>query len=162
MRRLGGLPGVESVGASSILPLSGNNSSGSFQIEGREVPPGQSSPHGDLWAATAGYFQTMGIPLIRGRFFSDRDAADAPGVAIIDETMARKYWPNEDPVGKRITFEGGRENPRWREIVGIVGHVKHQGLDGESRVQYYLPKNQLVARLLVAVTPVLPSKFGPQ
>jgi predicted permease len=142
MTRLGGLPGVESVGASSILPLSGNNSSGSFQIEGREVPPGQSPPHGDRWAATAGYFQTMGIPLVRGRFFSDRDAADTPGVAIIDETMARKYWPNEDPVGKRITFEGGRENPRWREIVGIVGHVKHQGLDGESRVQYYLPHAQ--------------------
>jgi putative ABC transport system permease protein len=63
-------------------------------------------------------------------------------VAIIDETMARKYWPNEDPVGKRITFQGGPNNPIWREIVGIVGHVKHKGLDGESRVQYYIPHSQ--------------------
>lgn len=142
IERVRALPGVTSVGASSILPMSGSNSSGSFQIEGRILPPGQSSPHGDRWSATTDYYKTMGIPLVRGRYFEDRDSAEAPGVAIIDETMARKYWPDEDPVGKRITFEGGRDNPRWREIVGIVGHVKHRGLEGESRVQYYIPYQQ--------------------
>ncbi len=136
------LPGVTAAGATSVLPMSGSNSSGSFQIEGRIVPQGQSSPHGDRWSATSDYPKTMGIPLIRGRYFEDRDSAEAPGVAIIDETMARKYWPDEDAVGKRITFEGGRDNPRWREIVGIIGHVKHRGLEGESRVQYYIPYQQ--------------------
>jgi predicted permease len=142
LQQIRALPGVESVGATSILPLSGTNSSGSFRIEGREVPPGQSSPHGDRWSVTPDYFQTMKIPLIKGRFFTERDGRDAPSVAIIDETMARKYWPNEDPVGKRISFEGTPENRIWREVVGIVGHVKHRGLEGESRVQYYLPHAQ--------------------
>jgi predicted permease len=137
------LPGVKSVGATSVLPLSGTNQSGSFQIEGRPVPQGQSSPHGDRWVATTDYFKTMTIPLVRGRYFDERDKADARGVAIIDETMARKYWPGEDPIGRRITFQGGAQNPIWREIVGIVGHAKHKGLEGESRVQYYVPHHQL-------------------
>jgi putative ABC transport system permease protein len=136
------LPGVESVGATTVLPLSGTNSSGSFQIEGRTVAPGELAPHGDRWAVTYDYFKAMGIPLVRGRYFTQRDTAEAPRVAIIDETMARKYWPDEDPVGKRIVFEGTRDNPLWREIVGIVGHVKHASLEGESRVQYYLPHPQ--------------------
>jgi putative ABC transport system permease protein len=84
----------------------------------------------------------MRIPIIRGRFFDDRDTMDSQPVAIIDETMARKYWPDEDPMGKRITFQSRDNQPIWREIVGIVGHVKHQGLDGESRVQYYMPHSQ--------------------
>ena len=143
LQRIRALPGVQSAGATSILPLSGNNSSGSFQIEGRIMPQGQSSPHGDRWAATTDYFSTMKIPIIRGRFFDDRDTMESLPVAIIDETMARKYWPNEDPVGKRITFQGGPNNPIWREIVGIAGHVKHKGLEGESRVQYYIPHSQV-------------------
>jgi len=142
LQRIRALPGVQSAGATSILPLSGNNSSGSFQIEGRVIPQGQSSPHGDRWAATTDYFSTMRIPIIRGRFFDDRDTMESQPVAIIDETMAKKYWPDEDPLGKRITFQGGPNNPIWREIVGIVGHVKHKGLDGESRVQYYIPHSQ--------------------
>jgi putative ABC transport system permease protein len=136
------LPGVKSAGLSSTVPLSGMSSSGSFRIEGRAVPPGQMAPWGSRWAAGASYFQTMNIPLIRGRYFDDRDVASASGVAIIDETMARKFWSNEDPIGKRITFEGGQSNPRWREIVGVVGHVKQTGLDGESPVQYYFPHRQ--------------------
>jgi putative ABC transport system permease protein len=143
LQRIRALPGVKLAGATSILPLSGNNSSGSFRIEGRVVPQGQSSPHGDRWAATTDYFSAMRIPLIRGRFFDDRDTMGSQPVAIIDETMQRKYWPNEDPVGKRITFQGGQQNPIWREIVGIVGHVKHKGLEGESRVQYYIPHSQV-------------------
>src|SRR5262245_26955939 len=143
LQRIRALPGVHSAGANSVLPLSGNNSSGSFRIEGRVVPPGQSSPHGDRWAATTDYFSTMKIPIIRGRFFDDRDTIESQTVAIIDETMQRKYWPNEDPVGKRITFQSRDGNPIWREIVGIVGHVKHSGLEGESRVQYYIPHSQV-------------------
>jgi putative ABC transport system permease protein len=136
------LPGVQSVGAVSVLPLSGGGSSGSFRIEGRDHPQNQSLPHGARWAATPDYFKTMGIPIIRGRYFEERDSADSTPVAIIDESLAKKYWPNEDPVGKRISFEGGPNNRIWREIVGLVGHVKHSDLEGESRAQYYLPHQQ--------------------
>lgn len=136
------LPGVQSAGAVSVLPLSGQGSSGSFRIEGRDVPRGQSPPHGARWAATPDYFKTMGIPIIRGRYFEERDTADGKQVVIIDQALAAKYWPNEDPLGKRMVFEGTRDNPNWREIVGIVGHVKHTDLEGESRAQYYIPHQQ--------------------
>ncbi|HWP42075.1 MAG TPA: ABC transporter permease [Blastocatellia bacterium] len=140
--QISALPGVEAAGATSVLPLSGAGSSGSFRIQGREVAPGETLPHGARWSVTYDYFKAMGIPLKRGRYFSERDTADSPGVAIIDEAMARKYWPDEDPVGQRISFEGPPNNRRWREIVGIVGHVKHTSLEGESRVQYYIPHPQ--------------------
>jgi predicted permease len=136
------LPGVKSAGVTTVLPMSGNQQSGSFTIEGRQVAANESSPHGDRWRASPDYFKAMNIPLVRGRYFTESDTADAPGVAIIDETMAKKYWPNEDPVGKRISFEGGQQNRRWREIVGIVGHVRSVALEGDSRVQYYVPYAQ--------------------
>jgi putative ABC transport system permease protein len=136
------LPGVNSAGVTTVLPMSGNQQSGSFSIEGRQRAMNESMPHGDRWRASADYFTTMNIPLVRGRYFTEHDTAEAPGVAIIDETMAKKYWPNEDPLGKRISFEGGQQNPRWREIVGIVGHVRSVALEGDSRVQYYVPYAQ--------------------
>ncbi|MFN0122406.1 MAG: ABC transporter permease [Blastocatellia bacterium] len=143
MPQLRALPGVESAGACLVVPMSGNNSSGSFSIEGRQIPDGQSMPHGDRWQTVAGYFETMKIPLRRGRYFTDSDTAAAQPVIVIDETMARKYWPNEDPLGKRISFDrDAAGQPVWREIVGLVGHVRHQGLEGESRVQYYVPFTQ--------------------
>ncbi|MBI4473355.1 MAG: ABC transporter permease, partial [Acidobacteria bacterium] len=124
------LPGVESAASISSLPLSGSVQSGSFMIEGRQLAQGEPMPHGDRWAASDGYFETMKIPLREGRLFTDRDAADAPPVAIVDEALARKYWPSESAVGKRIAFQG-----TTREIVGVVGHVKHRSLDGvEDRV----------------------------
>ena len=142
LERIRSLPGVTKAGAISVLPMSGQNQSGSFTIQGKVVPKGELSPHGDRWAASADYFQTMNIALVRGRYFTEHDRVDAPNVAIVDESMARKYWPDQDPIGQRITFDGSDENPNWREIVGIVGHVKHKGLEGESRVQYYIPFDQ--------------------
>jgi predicted permease len=124
--------------------MSGNNSSGSFSIEGRTVQPGEMSPWGNRWLAGASYFQTMNIPLVQGRYFDDRDVVGASPVAIIDESMRRKYWADENPIGKRISFQRDPQgNPIWREVVGVVGHVRHKGLEGESPVQYYLPHRQL-------------------
>ncbi|QQS47461.1 MAG: ABC transporter permease [Acidobacteriota bacterium] len=138
------IPGVQAAGINSSVPMSGSNSSASFSIEGREVARGEMMPWGNRWFAGPTYFQTMGIPLIRGRYFEERDAVDAPLAAIIDETMARKFWPNEDPIGKRISFSRDDNGERaWREIVGIVGHVKQKGLEGESPVQYYIPQRQM-------------------
>ncbi|MGH9944874.1 MAG: ABC transporter permease, partial [Pyrinomonadaceae bacterium] len=136
------LPGVKSAGVVTVLPMSGSQQSGSFTIEGRQLALNESPPHGDRWRASPDYFETLNIQLVRGRLFTARDAADAPGVALVDEALARKYWPGEDPVGKRLSFEGGQQNRRWREVIGVVGHVKATGLEGESRAQYYVPYAQ--------------------
>jgi putative ABC transport system permease protein len=138
------LPGVRSAATTTTLPMSGSNQSGSFQIEGRQLAPGESSPHGDRWMPSDDYFQTMGIPLVKGRYFDARDTAESPFVAIASEALARKYWPNEDPVGKRITFNRipNTQDPQWREVVGVVRHVRNEGLEGESRGQYYVPYAQ--------------------
>ena len=165
LQRISALPGIQSAGVSSSLPLSGSSSSGSFQIEGRTVQPGEMAPWGNRWWAGATYFQTMNIPLIQGRYFDDRDAASGPPVAIIDESMKRKFWPDEDPVGKRITFQSDAQgNSIWREIVGVVGHVRHKGLEGESPVQYYVPHRQFnnAGMFLVARTTATdPSAMAP-
>jgi putative ABC transport system permease protein len=143
LERIQALPGVQAAGVASTVPMSGNNSSGSFAIEGRTPQPGEMSPWGNRWLAGATYFQAMNIPLVQGRYFDDRDVAGAPPVAIIDESMKRKYWPDENPLGKRISFQRDPQgNPIWREVVGVVGHVRHKGLEGESPVQYYLPHRQ--------------------
>ena len=144
LQNISSLPGVVSTGVSTAIPMSGSNSSGSFRIENRNVNPGEMSPWGNRWFAGPGYFETMGIPLIRGRFFEDRDVADGKQVAIIDETMMNKFWPDEDPIGRRISFQRDAQgNTIWREVVGVVGHVRHLGLEGESPVQYYLPHRQI-------------------
>jgi putative ABC transport system permease protein len=127
------IPGVVSAAAISSLPLSGTVQSGSFQIEGRQQQPGQPFPHGDRWVASERYFETMQIPLREGRLFNQLDRSDSPPVVIVDEALARKYWPDESALGKRIMVNG-----TTREIIGIVGHVRHLSLDGtEDRVQYY-------------------------
>ncbi len=159
------LPGVQSAGAASILPLSGVHApSSGFEIEGHTFAPGQAPPNGDRSAVTADYFRTMNIPLVRGRYFSDSDQADAPPVAIIDETMARKYWPDESSIGKRISFQRDPQgNPVWREIVGLVGHVKQRNVESESRIQYYVPHRQLSAggMFLVIRTAYKPASLAP-
>jgi putative ABC transport system permease protein len=142
LEQLRALPGVKSAGTTTSLPLSGANQSGSFTIEGRPQVPGEDFPHGSRWLASEDYFETMGIRLVRGRFFDAHDTADAQPVAIVDETLARKYWGTEDPVGKRISFEGPDNHPRWREVIGLVGHVRNEGLEGESRGEYYAPYAQ--------------------
>ncbi|HEX8283360.1 MAG TPA: ABC transporter permease [Pyrinomonadaceae bacterium] len=160
------LPGVRTASTTTTLPMSGNNQSGSFQIEGRQLAPGESSPHGDRWMPSDDYFQTMGIPLLKGRYFDARDTADSPPVVIVSEALARKYWPGEDPVGKRITFNRipNTQDPLWREIVGVVGHVRNEGLEGESRGQYYVPYSQRPnsSELFVVVrTDADPSSLAP-
>ena len=133
------LPGVKSAATTTTLPMSGWNQSGSFTIEGRQNAPGENSPHGSRWMPSEDYFQTMSIPLVRGRYFDARDTEAEGAVVIIDEALARKYWPGEDPLGKRVSFESVNQQPRWREVVGVVGHVRNEGLEGESRAQYYVP-----------------------
>ncbi|HWC76054.1 MAG TPA: ABC transporter permease, partial [Blastocatellia bacterium] len=163
LERIRVLPGVQDAGVSTSVPMSGASSSGSFTIEGRTTAPGEMAPWGNRWFAGASYFQTMGIPLIKGRYFDDRDVREAPQVAIIDTTMERKFWPEEDALGKRISFQRDAQgNPIWREIAGVVGHVKHRGLEGESPVQYYVPHRQIPTNsvFLIARTASEPSTLA--
>jgi putative ABC transport system permease protein len=147
IERVKGLPGVESVGAISSLPLGGGGTDADFVIEGRPKPEPGNEPVAWYSSVTPDYFTAMGLKLINGRLFTDRDGADSPQVLLISEKMADRYFPGEDPVGKRI---GGGGNPIvWREIVGVVGDVKHFGLDAEARPTMYFPESQIPARGMV-------------
>ena len=137
------LPGVQGVGATSVLPFGGGWSTGSFTVEGYQVPQDQPSPWGDIRIVTPDYLRTLGAPLRRGRHLEARDALGAPNVAVVDEEMVRRFWPASDPIGKRITFGDATDSTtEWITVVGVVGHTKHEGLDAEDRVQLYLPYAQ--------------------
>jgi predicted permease len=125
-RNLQSLPGVQSAGMGSDIPWTGydENISG-FTIEGKQPPPHEEF-HARYHMATSGYFRALGVPLLRGRFFTDADKPDAPLVLIINHAMAERYWPGEDVVGKRLTFEDHPKDKDWIMIVGIVGDVKDQ------------------------------------
>lgn len=144
VQRVAALPGVQSAAVGNNLPMSNNNWNASFAVENLQVAQGEPSPHGDPHMISPDYFSTMGISLLRGRFFTDADSKDSLPVAVVDQTLADQYWPDQDPIGKRIAagFDGPRGKPHWREIVGVVGHVKQYGLDGKTKVQYYFPQTQ--------------------
>jgi putative ABC transport system permease protein len=135
--RLAGLPEVESVGIVSSLPLSGHNNGSVVIVEGRLLPAGEQAPHIGWQSASAGYFKTMGIPILRGRNFTAEDAVRAQRVAMINECLARKVFPNEDPVGKRISFGAPRTQADWREIIGVVGDARHHTLEIEPEPRAY-------------------------
>ena len=134
--------GQESAGIISELPLSGSSNSGSFDIDGRIIPQTEKQPHADMWSASPTYFGTLGIPLKKGRLFDDGDVRDRPAVAIVSETFAARYFPGEDPIGRRIDFEGNERNRRWREIVGVVGDVRDRRIELASDPQVYMPYAQ--------------------
>ena len=141
---LAAVPGVQAVGATSVMPFGGNWSTAGFEIEGYQVPENQPEPWGDIRIATPGFLETLRVPVLRGRLLTAEDRAGSRPVAVIDEEFVRRYWPNENPLGKRFTFgppAGAADTAQreWIEVVGVVGHTKHEGLDAESRLQLYLP-----------------------
>ncbi len=147
LRLLDGLkdmPGVTSAAMASTFPLSPSSIadgpwSRNFQIEGRPQAENEPVPQCDFRIASAGYFQTIGLPLIKGRVFTESDDDRAPAVALINQAMARHRWGGEDPVGRRVTFNGGR---RWAMIVGGGGDVKQYGLNREPADEIYRPVAQ--------------------
>ncbi|HXG64346.1 MAG TPA: ABC transporter permease, partial [Blastocatellia bacterium] len=144
--RVKALPGVQSVGAISNLPFSGSYSSGTVTVEEPKADPSSASFEADRRSVTPDFFTAMGVPLKKGRFFNDLDRADSQGVIIIDETLARRFWPDEDPLGKRITLGGSQSTAPWLTIVGVVGHPKHYSLEKEGREQTYFPHPQRPTR----------------
>jgi putative ABC transport system permease protein len=143
-RRLEALPGVRSVGAVAGLPVSGNRFIISFTVEGRpELPPAQ-QPSMEVRIATPSYFRAMGIPLKRGRGFERTDDAEAPQVVLLSEAAVRRFFPNEEPLGKRIKLglRRGRGRRAGGEVVGIVGDVKERGLAATTGPEIYVPYAQ--------------------
>ena len=145
------LPGVRSAGEINFLPLYGGlGSATGFKIEGRPEPPPGQGPGCDVRAADAGYFQTMGIPLLRGRNFSEREQTEARHVILINEALARKYFSNEDPIGKRLDV-AMFDKPFWAEIVGVVGNVRYDSLIDESPPAVYFPHSDLTYSFMTLV-----------
>jgi putative ABC transport system permease protein len=141
--RVAALPGVQAAGAVSSLPLSGGGTDEDFAIEGR--PRAELGHPQVAWFSpvTPNYFRTMGIRLLRGREFTEADNADTPKTVVISETMARRYFPEEDPLGKRLVFGGGKD---LREIVGVISDVKFFGLNLDARPTMYFAHAQNAAR----------------
>jgi len=158
MARVKTLPGIQSAGAVSQMPLSDNYTSGSVFFEDTSIPDVPRLPElGNLpfmeidqRVATPGYFAAMQIPLVRGRLLNDADNASAPLVAVVDLNFAHRFWPHGDAIGQHVAIDTtptGKpdvqsKDPRWRTIVGVVGHVKHYALDVEGREQIYFPHQQ--------------------
>ncbi len=141
---IGAVPGVTAVGGTSVLPFGGSWATGSFTVEGYQTPANTPGPWGDIRLVTPGFIEVLEIPLRQGRGLTAEDRAGGPRVVVVDEEMVQRYWPNEDPIGKRITFNNpGDSAIIWIEVVGVVGHTMHEGLDGGRRVQLYLPIAQV-------------------
>lgn len=157
IKRVEALPGVESAAAITHLPLGGSNSSNAFLIEGMPEPPPGQEFIGRNRACTPNYFHTMGIPVMKGRAFTDQDKAGSPPVIIVNETLAQKFWPNVDPLGKRMRIAGPLDEFPWAQVVGVVKDVKHE-LNIPTSQDYYLPHAQDVwsSMVLVARTRVEP------
>ena len=150
IRRVQALPGVEAAALTSILPLSGTNSDSSFAIEGRDPMAEQVYPDEEIRGVTPDYFKVLRVPLSHGRFFDERDHADAPKSVIVNQAFVKKWFPNQEAVGKRITFSNpNKPDVEWVTIVGVVGDMHHRGLDQEAKPEYYLPHAQRAYRGMI-------------
>ncbi len=145
--RVRAIPGVESAGIVSQLPLGGNLDMYGVHVEGKSLPNPEEDPSADRYSITPGYLRAMRIPLLRGREFDERDIATAPAVALVNESMARQFWPGEEPLGKR--FRMGDTKGPWKTVVGVVGDVLHKGLDAPHTIQVYLPNTQFADSLAI-------------
>ena len=151
VERLAAQPGVAAASAVYPLPSSGDGWSGSLFIEGQPVPQGQPEPHAAYAVALPNYFNTLQVPIVEGRDFSTTDAASASPVAIVDELVARKFWPGESAVGKRIGPFGTPKGDGWTTIVGVVGHVHALGPRADTEALVYLPALQIAESSLFFV-----------
>lgn len=136
------LPGVENVAAGSVVPLTDNHSRVDITIENMPLPQPGSFPHPDAHTVSPGYVSTLGIPLLRGRTFTDADSEKAPLVGMVNAMLAKKYFGNEDPIGKRFMLGHPGEKSHWITIVGVVADTKLYGLAQPARLEIYFPLRQ--------------------
>src|SRR5215467_5136852 len=150
-QRLEHLPGVTAAGGVTSLPLSEMFAWGPITVEGRVPPPGEKFINADERLVGGHYFEAMQIPLLQGRLFNEQDTPANPQVVIVDEKMATQLWPGRDPLGKRISFGDLTQTPVWATVVGVVGGVKQDTLDSDSRIALYLPQSQHTGRAMNVV-----------
>jgi putative ABC transport system permease protein len=146
LERLEALPAVRSAGLTISLPPNLLQVTDNFMVEGQVLPPNQSAPVGPVLMVSDHLFEALGVPLVRGRFFNDRDEDGATPVVIVNETLARQYFAGVDPIGRHLKV-GGPERPiapnnPWMTVVGVVGDVKYSGLDTPPEPSYYMPYRQ--------------------
>ena len=151
LQRTRALPGVKAAGLTRGLPMSGGIES-SFTIEGRPATSVKDTAVAVSLSVSPDYFRAMDIPLLRGRYISEQDTADAPGVVVIDEMLATRFFPNDEPLGKRLKMGTSDSKSPWMQIIGVVKHVKHYGPDEEGRVEVYMPYVQVPAEWRAAAT----------
>ncbi|MEO8431939.1 MAG: ABC transporter permease [Acidobacteriota bacterium] len=138
IERIAAVPGIQAAGAANSAPLGDNSTTGDFRIEGRpDWAPGQ-GPLAQYIVATPGFFRALEIPVRGGRAFTDADSESGRPVALVNETMVRRFWPGENPIGRRIQVEWGADKA-WREIVGVVGDVRGDRIDKAALPQLYIP-----------------------
>jgi putative ABC transport system permease protein len=147
LQRVKALPGVKSAGVVSQLPLGGNLDMYGVHVEGKSLPNPEEDPSADRYSISPDYLRAMRIPVLQGRGFDERDVAASPWVVLVNESMARRFWPGEDPIGKRLRM-GDTKGP-WRTVVGVVGDVLHRGLDAPHTMQVYLPNTQFTDSLVI-------------
>jgi putative ABC transport system permease protein len=159
VRRVRPLPGVQSVAVAGNLPFTYNGDSMGISVEGVPDPPSDQWPDVIYRAIGPGYFSTMGIPLVGGREFNDRDTLDKTRGVVISEKTAKHYWPNQDPIGKRLKPGGATDDSPWRTVIGVVKDVRQNDFIAEPKMQMYLTYKQLqqlVANALIVRTSVDP------
>ncbi len=140
LSRVRSLPQVEALAASQSIPFGGHSSGVEFIVEGKPEPPLAETPGARYWACTPRYLQVMHVPLLDGRDFSEHDSADAPSVALVNETLAKRCWPGESALGRRIRL--GRKATKSIQIVGIVKEIKFNEFNAPAEWQIYLPFEQ--------------------
>jgi putative ABC transport system permease protein len=150
VRRVKTTAGVQSAAAVNFLPLGGSNASDAYLVEGESEPAPGSENMGRYRVCTPDYFTTMQIPILKGRAFTEQDKPSALPVVIVNETLARKHWPGQDAIGKRIRFNVPIDRAPWMEVVGVIKDVKHE-LTLEVTPEYYLPYEQDIWRSMVIV-----------
>jgi putative ABC transport system permease protein len=163
LRRIRALPGVQSVAVAGNLPLTYNGDSMGIAVEGILDPPPDQWPDVIYRAVGPGYFSTMGIPMIRGRDFTDQDGADSKKEVVISEKTAQHYWPGQDPIGKRLKPGATTSDVPWREVIGVVKDVRQNDFIAQPKMQMYFSYRQLkdlAANALVVRTSVEPMSLA--
>jgi predicted permease len=146
--RLEHLPGANAAGGVTSLPLSQAFAWTPITVEGRTPLPGEKFLNADERLVGGHYFEAMGIPLRRGRFFTNEDDATKPVIVVVDEYMAEQLWPGQDPIGKRINIVELQTKDPWQTVVGVAGRVKQDSLDSNPRIAFYLPHSQFPTRAM--------------
>ncbi len=136
LQRVAALPGVKAAGASHLLPFGGRNDTSTFHVENHLLAPGESPPGAAYRIITPGYLRSIGIPILQGRTFEESDTDEAALRVVVNKELARRRWPDQDPIGRRLSF--GPEGP-WREVIGVIGTVRNVGLDAQVDEQIYTP-----------------------